>query len=567
MRTYIDVSYEERAGETAMKKLTILIAAIFLFCLPLTLAAEAKTEQVNSKFIYASGDKLLDSQNEEFVIKGISFGNNVWSEPALPGTTHHTEASYKEIAELGFNSVRFYLNYHLFEDDSSPYVYKQSGFDWLDQNIKWAKKYNIKLILNMHVPQGGFQSQGNGTELWTETSNLKRLRALWKAIAKKYRNEPVVIGYGLINEPVLPLLDTTQQSMAMYSNYIKSLVKTIRTVDKNHIIFVENVLMLKNLETGEFVYSAPGENSHFLIDDENIVYEFHDYSPSSFTHQDTDWAGTKGQTKSYPSGEIISYDSDHAWLGCQPADKTAKTKNGWVYYESQPVTKTEDYNMGRISCQVFNSGKSGTVYFDEIKVIEYDKQGNATEIILVDAEEQSEFWFWSNNNSGSYGLSDTVGFSDQNSLYIKGSTDDANFSGKAFELKDGCSYVISAWVKRENCRKAAVTAPRIDFVKGTNILSFDKAYLESNLLKHISFAKKNNVPVYLGEFGVVSNAFVNDRGALQYVRDLIELCEKHEIHFNYHTYHEVSFGLYMNSDYELPGKLNTKLAALFREIL
>ena len=41
---------------------------------------------------------------------------------------------------MGFNSVRFYLNYGLFEDDSKPYEYKESGFEWIDRNVEWAKE-------------------------------------------------------------------------------------------------------------------------------------------------------------------------------------------------------------------------------------------------------------------------------------------------------------------------------------------------------------------------------------------------------------------------------------------
>lgn len=548
-----------------MKKISqILISLLVLFPL-LMFGAEAAEQK--STFIYVSGDKILDQDGKDFYIKGISFGNSVWGEPTAPSKTHHTEKSYKEIAALGFNSVRFYLNYNLFEDDNNPYNYKKSGFDWIDRNVKWAKKYNIKLILNMHVPQGGFQSQGNGMALWTEESNQERLSALWQAIAEKYADEPTIIGYGLVNEPCIPLEGTVRQSINQYKTFIENLVKEIREKDKNHILFIEKLLAVKNLETGENVYGEEGEYEHFLVADKNTVYEFHDYTPFLFTHQNTEWAGTKGVIKFYPSEEIISYEGDNAWLGCETARKTEKERNGWVYYESRPVAKSNEYNLGKISCQVFNSGRDGTVYFDEIKITQYDKTGKKLEIIIVNPNEKSDFWFWSNNGSGSYGKANAVGYNDKNSLYIKGATNDSNFSGKFFELKEGYKYVVSAWVKRENCNTNVITAPRIDFVKGSNIQQANKEYLESNLLKSIKFGDENNVPMYLGEFGVVTEAFTQNRGALQWVSDMVSICEKYGIHFNYHTYHEVSFGLYMNSDYELPNKLNTKLAKLFKKIL
>jgi endoglucanase len=99
-------------------------------------------------------------------------------------------------------SVRFYMNYGIFEDDTSPCSYKEDGFTWLDINIAAAKTYGIRLILNMHYPQGGFQSNGNGDALWNDRSNQLRLIALWKKIAGRYKDEDTVIGYGLVNEPV-----------------------------------------------------------------------------------------------------------------------------------------------------------------------------------------------------------------------------------------------------------------------------------------------------------------------------------------------------------------------------
>jgi endoglucanase len=39
-----------------------------------------------------------------------------------------------------------------------------------------GKKHNVYLILNIHVPQGGFQSNGEGMELWDNPENQKRLK-------------------------------------------------------------------------------------------------------------------------------------------------------------------------------------------------------------------------------------------------------------------------------------------------------------------------------------------------------------------------------------------------------
>ena len=164
-----------------------LIFAVLPLILSVCVSAAKKSDKSKdqpSGFVHADGKDIIGIDGEKLVIKGIAFGNSVWSNKI--NYNHHTEDSYKELSEMGFNSVRFYINYCFFEDDAAPYKYKESGFKWLDKNVKWAKKYGMGIIINMHCPQGGYQSSGNGMELWNDAENQNRLIALWKAIAMQW---------------------------------------------------------------------------------------------------------------------------------------------------------------------------------------------------------------------------------------------------------------------------------------------------------------------------------------------------------------------------------------------
>lgn len=181
-------------------------------------------------FIRTDGKLLVDENGKQYLIKGMAIGNDVWSNPTTAPAQDHDAASYQELADMGFDSVRFYLNYAMFESDSKPYTYREEGFRWLDTNIAWAKAAGIRLVLNMHYPQGGYQSQGNGTALWTEPENQKRLCALWTEIAKRYADEPVILGYGLVNEPVVAAA-SGEESLALWQSVAQMLTDGIRTVD------------------------------------------------------------------------------------------------------------------------------------------------------------------------------------------------------------------------------------------------------------------------------------------------------------------------------------------------
>lgn len=518
------------------------------------------TEQVpQTKFVYAQGTKLYAPSGEEYLIRGIAFGNEIWGNPKNPSTVHHDEQSYKEISELGFNSVRFYLNYALFEDDSNPYTYKESGFEWLDKNIEWAKKYDIKLVLNMHYPQGGYQSQGNGMALWTDAQNQNRLIALWKEIARRYADEEYILGYGFINEPVVPLLDTDAKTVGQVQSLMQRITDAVREVDKNHLVFIERMCASK-AENGESRWVS-GE---FLINDDNAVYEFHAYSPHEFTHQDMDWAGTESQITFYPSDKMQANYTSY-WEGCKESAYKL-TDGNWHYFESDKVSRTTSYNIGSVTFLAANIGEGKTVYLDDVVVTEYDKNGNVIKTFEFGMTEAdcAQMYFWSQDGKGSSGYASDFGRSENGCLYIKDTTSDANATGLKYELKEGNYYSISGWVNYGNSTSTDRVKPRIDYSLADNIMYLDKNYLEYTLLSDIDFYHSNNVPVYMGEFGTCVKSF-QGRGGEQWVIDMLTLLEKYSVSYNYHAYHEPSFGLHTNSGKITSQTRNEVLAEIFRE--
>ena len=174
------------------------------------------------------------------------------------------------------------MNYKTFENDDKPFTYKQTGWDWLDKNIAWAKKYGIYLILDIHVSQGGYQVLAEGAGLWNNKKNQDRFIAMWKEIAKHYKNEPTIAGFDLLNEP------TVSKSRDQWKDLANRTVKEIRKVDKNHLIVMECILGIAN------TYGTYHKIENlFLINDDNVLYSFHFYHPHDYTHQYTVWTGFK----------------------------------------------------------------------------------------------------------------------------------------------------------------------------------------------------------------------------------------------------------------------------------
>lgn len=176
------------------------------------------------------------------------------------------EKDIQKIAEWGYNSIRLPFNYRLISPQDLPGVYLEEGFAIIDTLMSWCKKHNLYLILDMHCAPGG-QNHGNisdsdGTaRLWLESAYQDRTVDIWKKIAERYVNEPIIAGYDLLNEPVLPEGHSTTELRSLYMR----ITSAIRQVDKNHVIFIEG-----NVWATDFSNMTP-------IWDVNMAYSFHKY--------------------------------------------------------------------------------------------------------------------------------------------------------------------------------------------------------------------------------------------------------------------------------------------------
>lgn len=255
-----------------------------------------------ARFLVGGAAGLRFEDGTPAILRGMAFGNEVYSHNRLP-YTHHDERDFARLRALGMNLVRFYLHYRTFEDDGAPYAYLPDGWAWLDQNVRWARDHGVYLILNMHAPQGGYQSTGQGGALWREPDNAARLTALWRAIAERYANEPVIAGYDLLNEPVVSTARSQWHTLA------QRIARAIREVDGRHPVIVERVNAVGT------DWSSDADMNLFRIDDPNPVYTFHFYDPFEYSHQYTSWTDlARREGGVYPDP---ARGRDRAWLAAQ----------------------------------------------------------------------------------------------------------------------------------------------------------------------------------------------------------------------------------------------------------
>ena len=175
----------------------------------------------------------------------------------------------KFIKQSGFNSVRVPFNYRLFISETEPARLEGEGYELLDRVVGWCRKEGLFVILDMHAAPGG-QTGDNIDDSWGypflfENSESQQLTVnIWRKIAARYRDEPIVIGYDLLNEPLAHYFDALTLNPKLEPLYRK-IVSGIREVDKNHIIFLGGAQWDTNFK----VFGPPF--------DDKLAYTFHKY--------------------------------------------------------------------------------------------------------------------------------------------------------------------------------------------------------------------------------------------------------------------------------------------------
>jgi endoglucanase len=252
-------------------------------------------------FFHTRGKEIIAPDGKPFLIKGTNLGNwlvpegymfklNNATSPRLINQAftelvgpaemkifwkkfqdnYITASDIHYLKKLGMNSIRLPFNYRLFTNEN--YMGQnndQQGFVLFDRLIGWCKKEQLYIILDMHCAPGG-QTGDNIDDgsaypfLFDSPADQQQTADIWTKIARRYSNENIILGYDLLNEPIAHFFDSTHFNPKLEPLY-KKIVAAIRTVDKNHLIFLGGSQWDSNFRP----FGKPFDN--------NLAYTFHKY--------------------------------------------------------------------------------------------------------------------------------------------------------------------------------------------------------------------------------------------------------------------------------------------------
>jgi endoglucanase len=185
------------------------------------------------------------------------------------------------IRECGANVVRIPINYRQLENDNLPFQYRESGFRKLENIVNLCGEHGLYVILDLHSVQGWQNPDwhcDNPTRyglFWQHPHFQDRFVSLWEEIARRFRGNPAVAGYNVMNEPVTTSVYSRfgfdeKPDWDLLNQVYRRVTGAIRAVDPDHIIILEGDLFSR-------LFSGLGAPF-----DDNLMYSSHNYQPPCF---------------------------------------------------------------------------------------------------------------------------------------------------------------------------------------------------------------------------------------------------------------------------------------------
>ncbi len=176
-----------------------------------------------------------------------------------------TEWDIINIKNMGFDHIRLGFDQIVLEE--APYKYRERTMAIIEDFVSLCEKHGLGVVLNLHKCIGNYCDIEESVTLFDSVELQERFISLWLEFERRFSGDEEVV-FELLNE-------VRDIEPDLWNNLVEKTVKAIRCVNKTRKIII-----------GPICWNNPNK-LHLLkvFDDENVIYTFHMYDPSEFTHQ------------------------------------------------------------------------------------------------------------------------------------------------------------------------------------------------------------------------------------------------------------------------------------------
>jgi endoglucanase len=236
--------------------------------------------------LHAEGSQIVDSRGREVVLAGVNwFGFETGTFAPHGLWARNWESMLDQLVATGFNTIRLPYSNELLRGAAqpdgidaglNPDLANVKGVELLDRIVTGATDRGLMVVLDRHRPSSDGQS-----ELWyTEKVSEETWIADWVSLAERYRDNPLVVGADLHNEPRGRATWGSGERTTDWRLAAERAGNAILAANPNWLIFVEGVESQAN-QGYWWGGNLQGAREHpvRLSDPSKLVYSAHDYGP------------------------------------------------------------------------------------------------------------------------------------------------------------------------------------------------------------------------------------------------------------------------------------------------
>uniref|UniRef100_A0A7N1A8R5 Mannan endo-1,4-beta-mannosidase n=1 Tax=Kalanchoe fedtschenkoi TaxID=63787 RepID=A0A7N1A8R5_KALFE len=157
--------------------------------------------------------------------------------------TYIVEDDFKFIASNGLNAVRIPIGWWIASDPNPPKPYVGGSLAALDRAFKWAEKYKLKVVIDLHAAPGSqngdeHSSSRDGSLEWGQTdASIQTTVDVIEFLASRYSRSPSLYGVQLLNEPRAPGV-----TLEMLSKFYRAGYEAVRRHSSSAYVIMANRL-------------------------------------------------------------------------------------------------------------------------------------------------------------------------------------------------------------------------------------------------------------------------------------------------------------------------------------